>query len=235
MTVGGKTPSLCTRVVVVPGQCCPELDHGGVQDTLPHSSSSLTQANPVSLASERLTKVAPHSRDPGASRQERSCSSPCISSRPCFVLREHVSSSEAKQDLSTDPQRLSSECVHRLSTLQDGDRAIGTGECAPFRMDVLDRSVGRILTCSDSPRIIQVPAVGSFANGSFPLPGSTIRAEYSATDIHPYSGVNSQSHKTKVLSSRACVSRRLAVPTPKSRDASRIGTRDSCVPLIPGV
>ena len=59
LTVRCKTPSVRTRVVMVPGPCGPEMDYQGVPDTLPHSTSSLAQANPVSLTSERHTKVAP--------------------------------------------------------------------------------------------------------------------------------------------------------------------------------
>ena len=39
----GKTPSLFTRMVVVPRQHGPELDFRGVQDTVPHSTSTITQ------------------------------------------------------------------------------------------------------------------------------------------------------------------------------------------------
>ena len=191
----------------MPGPCSPEMDLRWVPDTLPQSTSTHTQTSPVSLNSERHTKVAPSSRDSGSTRQERSCSSPCLSTRPCIVLREHVSSPKTKRDLSTDTQRLESECVHKLSTLQYGDRPIGTCECASFRLDIFDRSQGCIPTCSDSPRIIQVPAVGCDANGSLPRSGSTIRPEYSATGIHAYSRVHSQSHKTVPLSSCAYVSR----------------------------
>ena len=207
MTVRCKTSSLRTSMVVVPGRDSPEVDLRGVQDTLPHSTSTHTQGSLVSPTSERHTQVAPITRDSGLTRQERSCSSPCLSTRPCIVLREHVSSPKAKRDLSTDTQRLESECVHRLSTLQDGDRPIGMCERASFRLDVFDRSQGRIFTCSDSPQFIQVPAVGSDANGSFLLLGFTIRPEYSATGIHAYSRVYSQSHKTVPLSLCACVSR----------------------------
>ena len=52
---------------VVPGPSGPEMDYRGVPDTLPYSTSPLTQASPVSLASERHTKVAPHARDSGSS------------------------------------------------------------------------------------------------------------------------------------------------------------------------
>ena len=43
-----------------------------------------------------------------------------------------------------DPQRLVSECVHCMSTFQDGDSSFGLSSGAPFRLDVLDRSRGRI-------------------------------------------------------------------------------------------
>ena len=179
-------------MVVVPGQDCPEMDNRGVPDTLPYTTSSLAQGCPVSFTSERHTQVAPTARDSGASRQGGSCLSPCLSTRPCIVLREDVSSLKAKRDFSTDSQRLQTEFVHKLSTFQDGDSPIGTCRRASCRLVGFDRSQGHIPACSDSPRFIQIPAVGSFANGSLSLPGSTIRTEYSATSIHPFSGVESQ-------------------------------------------
>ena len=63
------------------------------------------------------------------------------------------------------------ECVHRLSTFQDGDRSVSTCERAPCRLVILDQSQGCIPACSDSPRFLQIPAVGSFANRSLSLPG----------------------------------------------------------------
>ena len=85
---------------------------------LPHSTSTLTQVSSASLTSERHTEVAPIARDSVSTCQEHSCSSPCLSTRPCIVLWVHVSSAKAKRDLSTDSQRLESECGHRLSTLK---------------------------------------------------------------------------------------------------------------------
>ena len=46
-----KTP-FRTSVAVLPGLCSPEMDCRRVPDTLPHSTSSLTQASPVLLPGE---------------------------------------------------------------------------------------------------------------------------------------------------------------------------------------
>ena len=118
---------------------------------------------------------------------------------------EHVYRSEAEQDLSTDPKRLKYECVHCMSTFQDGDSPISKCSCVPTRLDVLDRSQGRLSPCFDSPRIIQISAVGPVANRSVSLPGSAFQVEYSATDIHPHSTVYSQLSQIVVLSTHACV------------------------------
>ena len=107
LTVGRKTSSLCTCVVVVPGQHGPEMDYRGVLHP-PYSTPIITQTSLISLSSEYNTKVAPIERDPGPTQQERSGSSPCVSTRSCIVLRDHVSSPKLNVT-----QRLKSECVHR--------------------------------------------------------------------------------------------------------------------------
>ena len=71
-----------------------------------------------------------------------------------------------------------------MSTLQNGDCAIGKCGRASFRLDIYDQSQGLVSSCSDSPWMIQISAVGTVANESISLPGSTIRPEYSASDIH---------------------------------------------------
>ena len=87
---------------------------------------------------------------------------------------------------------------------------------------------------TDSSRFIQISAVGSDANRSVSLQSSPLRIKYSVTDIYSHSGGHRQLYEAKVLSSRACVSQRLTVPSPRSRDPSEVGTRDCCVPPISG-
>ena len=164
------------------------MDVRRVPDTLPYSTSIITQTSPVSPPGERHPKVAPASRDLGLSQQERSCLSPCLSTRPCIILRKHVSRSEAERDILTDSQHLQSECVHFMSTFQDGDSPIGTCSRVPFRLDFLDRSQGRVSPCTDSSWFIQISAVGSDADKSVSLQSSPLRVKYSTTDIHSHSG-----------------------------------------------
>ena len=54
-------------------------------------------------------------------------------------------------------------------------------------------------------------------------------------DIYSHCGGYRQLHETEILSTCACVSRRLAVPTSRLRDPSPVGTRDRCVPPVSGV
>ena len=84
---------------------------------------------------------------------------------------------------------------------------------------------------------VAVPSVWTFRSISWMRfsCSALLRVKYSATVFYSLCGGFRQLHETDFLSTCACVSRRLAVPTSRSRDPSPVGTRDRCVPSVSGV
>ena len=99
-----------------------------------------------------------------------------------------------------------------------------------------NRSQGHASLCSDLPRIIQISAVGPVANEVhhfWALPFGLNTAPLIFMRI--VESIASHIRQSHCLNSRACVSLRLAVQTPRSRNPSRIGARDIWVPPISGM
>ena len=224
----------CMSVVYRPDSTY--LDSGELQNSFQRVAPVEEEATALSLA---LGQGEMFSLDPGNSCFARQgCHSTCsqVSAQTRCFLCQPVLCAQDEWDVPSHPQRSQTECVHSLSTFQNGDGAVRASGSPSLGLDLFHRSDGSIPARTDASCVLQihVPKVGSFSNRGLLFQGAPVRTEYCTSSIHPNSGVRSSAVEDATTAC-ACLPGRLAFPSPGLRDTSSVDARDCSFSSVPGL
>ena len=113
-----------TSLVLVRGQSSPNVDPRGVQDTFQIKPCAYTQVCTFLIALQSTSPCPTSQGDYSITRERCYHSRTSVPDISACILRKHVSGPKAQRNFQTVFERLQVECVHSVSTFQNGGSPI---------------------------------------------------------------------------------------------------------------
>ena len=158
---------------------------GGVCDSLPHASSSVSDSHHPGFVLSPVCQGEGFGRGDSGSSPQGSGGACASNSR---LLQPHVCCDQSYGGLEADHRPLNSEPGCGSDSFSDGDNSDGSACCPQEQLYGLHRSEGCIPSDPDPPCVSQVSQVHS-RREDLAVPGPLLRSVHSSAGVHSCDGI----------------------------------------------